>query len=74
MTDLTYAKVGGPPDDWAQLQVRDLDSGELLDGVVEVNSAEGWADLMDRSAYKPGMDHVPLVRVDGRFAIERQGQ
>lgn len=68
----TYAKVGGPPDDWAELQVRDLETGELLDRVVEVNTEEGWADLADTSAYRPGMEHTPVVRVEGRFAIERQ--
>lgn len=67
----TYARVGGPPADWYRLQVRDLDSGELVDA-VEANSAEGWAVVLRPEQYRPGMPGIPTEHVKGRFAIERQ--
>lgn len=73
--DVTYAKVGGPPDDWQQLQVRDLDSdgNNLVDGVVEVNTEEGWCEVVDRQAPRAEGEPLPTRRVTGRFVIERQG-
>jgi hypothetical protein len=59
---ITYAKVGGPPADWHKLQVRDLDTGELVEA-VEVNTEEGWTVIRVGTTTK---------RVEGRFQIERQ--
>lgn len=60
-SDITYAKVGGPPEDWSKLQVRDRATGEIVDKVVEVNSAEGWL-----------VTHGAEGRTFGKFTIERQ--
>lgn len=69
---ITYAKVGGPPDNWHEIEIIDLDSGKQLKGVVEVNTAEGWV-----IAYKDGPDGKPVIegdevvkeRIAGRFEI-----
>ena len=44
MTDmfLTYAKVGGPPDDWMDLVITETDSGAEVRRVVEVDTKAGW--------------------------------
>jgi hypothetical protein len=68
---ITHAAVGGPPDDWQSLQVRDLESGQLVDA-VEVNTEEGWAIVMSKERPKPGDAGWPKERITGRFAIERQ--
>lgn len=65
MDALTYAKVGGPPDDWAKLQVRDRKTGDLVEA-VEVNTAQGWAIIRNPDG------SLPEGRTFGRFAIERQ--
>lgn len=73
MTDqITYAKVGGPPDDWERLQVRDTESGALVDSVIEVNTEEGWALISRRDRWRPGMEDIPTEKLIGNFAIERQ--
>jgi hypothetical protein len=61
---ITYAKVGGPPQDWHKLQVRDLDSGDLV-RAVEVNTEEGWALVWKKGS-------TETERRTGRFAIEHQ--
>ena len=74
MTGITYAKVGGPPDNWAALQVRDLDSGNLVDDAVEVNAAEGWAIVHEKPLrVDPETETLATIRVEGRFSIEPQG-
>ena len=70
MPDITYAKVGGPPDNWAALQVRDLDSGDLVEA-VEVNAAEGWAIVHEKPLrIDRQTDTLATTRVEGRFSIE----
>lgn len=69
---LTYAKVGGPPDDWCGLRVLN-EQGEEIDRVVEVNAAEGW---LVRHKVKGGClvvegEHVATERIEGQFTIER---
>lgn len=75
---ITYAKVGGPPDDWCGLRVFDRDSGaEVLD-VLEANAAEGWLIRLARDeagefyAVGQGGDAEAAVeRLEGRFEIRR---
>lgn len=40
--DCAYAKVGGPPDEWWGIHVFDLDTGEEILGVIEINCEEGF--------------------------------
>jgi hypothetical protein len=66
----TYATVGGPPADWAELDVyRD---GGLVEGCVEVNTVEGWAiihkhDAHGRPVVKDGL--IEQERVEGHFSL-----
>ena len=46
-TGYVHAKQGGPPDDWATLQVINLNTGELMPFVSEVNVLEGWVKQTD---------------------------
>jgi hypothetical protein len=70
---VTYAKVDGPPTDWSRLVVIDLQTGEQLDHVIEVNAAEGWAVVHDRPfRIDPATDKLATVRVEGRFEIRRR--
>lgn len=71
MTDpITYAKAGGPPDNWLGLQVRDLDTGKVLDRVLEANTVQGW--VVEHSWGPPPASEVVRTRREGRFAIELQ--
>lgn len=66
-TKVRHAKAGGPPINWAQLQVRDLDSGALVEGVVEVWSDRG---IVHRHTGRVVAGNWEVERVRGRFAIE----
>jgi len=71
VSELTYAKVNGPPDDWDDIIVRDLASGEVLEAVIEVNTAEGWAVCYE---LPPGFNcagDLRTRRITGTFALER---
>jgi hypothetical protein len=71
---ITYAKVGGPPDDWASLQVVDLDTGEPVERVVEVNASEGWLirhKVDDTGHIETANGYIVWERLDGRFEIRR---
>lgn len=39
---ITYAVVGGPPANWIGLRIIDLETGEEVDKVVEVDTRAGW--------------------------------
>lgn len=64
---IRHAKAGGPPDNWEGLQVRDLDSGELVTDVVEVWSDRG---IVHRFTGAIAGGNFEIERVRGRFAIE----
>lgn len=74
---ITYAKAGGPPDDWQGLRVLDLETGDEVDRVEEVNAAEGW--LIRAKLNAEGMvysdpdrpDEIARERLTGRFALIR---
>jgi hypothetical protein len=75
----TYAKVNGPPADWQQLRITDLATGLEVEGVVEVNTAEGWLlrHVTDHKGHPilagEGDDRrIQVERVEGRFAISYQ--
>lgn len=71
--EITYAKVGGPPDDWANLIVTDLDTGKEAGRVIEVNTVEGWIKRWPDSI-PAGLRHRdwPVETIQGRFSITRR--
>lgn len=75
MEAITYAVVDGPPDDWRGLKIFDLDTGQEVDQVVEVNVAEGWMiryrkDENGRIFIDPDQpDEAAKERIEGRFEI-----
>lgn len=77
MTELSYAKVGGPPARWQKLKIIDLDTGLEVSKVVEVNTTEGWLiryreDAEGRPFIDPEKpDQAARERVEGRFQIVR---
>ena len=62
-TDLTFAKVGGPPDDWVHIVVVDLDKNQRIMNATMVRI---W-NLED------GRGKVSLIGDDGGIT-ERQGR
>lgn len=61
----SYAKVGGPPEFWMWVKVRDLDTGEFVDDVTEVNCHEGWLiRFIDP-------EHSQTEKVLGRYEVVR---
>ncbi len=77
---ITYAKVDGPPDDWFDLRIIDLDTGLELKDVVEVNAAKGWLIRATRNEagelYVVGSGEgaeIARERIGGRFEIRRPG-
>lgn len=59
--ELTYAKVGGPPEEWMGLKVLDVTTGQELRDVLEVNTVEGWCVTLQRDA----RDHLVVAWIDG---------
>lgn len=49
--EIRYAKVDGPPPDWVGLRIFDVDTGEEIMEVVEVDCDDGWL-----IRFKPGSD------------------
>lgn len=39
---ITYSKVGGPPVNWHNLKVIDLDTGKEITNVIEVDCEKEW--------------------------------
>lgn len=71
-----YAKVGGPPDVWNRLLITDLETGEQVDNVVEVNADEGWVivNAVDENGDfilvgEGDEQEVRQDRIEGRFEI-----
>lgn len=77
MSQITYAKAGGPPTYWRGLKVFDLETGQEVTKVVEVNAAEGWLfrlrederGRMFEDPDNPG--HAAQERLSGHFKIVR---
>lgn len=71
---ITYAKAGGPPDDWHDLRIIHADGTDDT-YVVEANSAEGWLIRYRRDGTgKPIVENGELLteRLDCAFTIERK--
>lgn len=75
---ITYAKAGIEPLDWYDFDVIDLDTGQRVLDVNEVNTAEGWLVSYRRNGEgtyyvdpeKP--DQIAKRRVVGRFELRRR--
>ena len=69
---LTYAKAGGPPDNWVNLEVLGPDGVTQMRDVIEVDAKEGWCIRLARG---PGgkllVKDGALVpeRIEGEFVI-----
>lgn len=73
----TYAKSGGPPDNWSELFVLDLDTGaEYAGHVIEVDTKAGWvkvARLDRRKRVMLDTSGNPLTDlIHGSFRLERR--
>jgi hypothetical protein len=76
---LTYAKAGGPPDNWRGITVIDLETEQPVEAVVEVDTLAGFVikhaldaagnGVIDWNA--PGGPAIILERIEGRFEIRR---
>lgn len=72
MSELRYACVGGPPDDWTNLKVVNEATGLEVQRCVEVDCDKGFARV-----YRERLTHEPLREIPatlilyGRFRIER---
>jgi len=71
---VTYARAGGPPDDWQGLRVFKVKTGEEVLEVVEVSTKDNWLKRLvtDREG-KPIVKNGELVveRIRGLFEIRR---
>lgn len=66
----TYARAGGPPDNWQELTIWDRATGLEVEWVVEVNAAEGWAIVYETPGRDdPETNTLARKRISGDFEI-----
>lgn len=59
--EITYARAGGPPKNWREIEVVHVPSGQLLEGVIEVNTAQGYLRrFSDDAEPSAGLAHLPV--------------
>lgn len=71
---ITFAKVGGPPAFWYEVEVVDLASLTFLEEVSEVDTLAGYVMVPDRlpdGRVRAPFGVVAHRRIEGRFAIVR---
>lgn len=73
----TYAKAGGPPDDWTEMQVFNVETGLLVPDVYEVNTVEGWVEVYPRdergrSVLSSDGRMAMTERIPGNFRLQRR--
>lgn len=74
MGQITYARVGGPPDCWRGLRVFNRATGLEVVEVVEVDTVEGYLirnkrDLRGALVINAAGDAVEQERITGDFEI-----
>lgn len=70
--DDTFAKVGGPPDYWNELDVIDCDTGEKVKDVVTVDCLKGFAFIIDHEeTERRNIGVVQYRKITGNFRLER---
>lgn len=74
--EITFAKVGGPPDDWANLRIIDLATNEeFIGSAIEIDTKAGYV-----IAYRMDANGNPMhergkaltVKINGRYRLERR--
>lgn len=63
---VTYSVFGGPPDDWRGLRVYDLETGNEVGEVLEVNVTEGWL-----VRYARNVEGSLMLDFDGDLVTEK---
>lgn len=69
---ILYAKAGGPPRNWSDLDVVDLETRSVIGDVIECDARNGWLIRFDRGPdgrFRREGSCAARVRVEGRFAI-----
>lgn len=71
----TFAKSGGPPDDWRRCRVFDADTGAEVRDVVEVDTQIGYLLKFERNeqgrlVLTPDRRAVRVIHLTGNFRIE----
>lgn len=75
MKEITYAKTGGPPDNWKGLRVLDCHGNEIKN-VVEVNTLMGWVKRIavgDDGNPRTSGDELVIEELTGQFTIVEDG-
>lgn len=75
--EITFAKVGGPPADWARLDVIDAATGQIVDAdVIECDTVKGYIIALKRDADGNLIvgkdDKIETVRIEGRYQLRRR--
>ena len=75
MVEIGYAIVGGPPAEWFKCKVFDVETGEEINDVIEVNAVDGWCLKYKRGANgelidDDANDRLATERLVGKFRIE----
>jgi len=73
--EITYAKVGGPPDCWSDLRIFDCLNGAEVKGVIEIDTEAGWLERFKRGldgqlVRNADRDGYEVERIEGEFRIE----
>ncbi len=72
---ITYAKVDGPPPEWRDLRIIDLETQREMTLVIEIDTQAGWLRRYQRDERGriaiDGRREAIIERVTGRFRIER---
>lgn len=75
MSGLTYAKAGVTPFNWWDILVIDLDTGQELHDVLEVDTAAGWAERYKKDEKGRLRHHNGVAeteRVEGRYELREK--
>ncbi len=74
--ELTFAKVGGPPEDWKDLRIIDLSTGQdFVGSAIEIDTRAGYVITckVDENGNPIEVDGVKqTVKIHGRYKLERR--
>lgn len=74
---MTYVKFGGPPEDWKNISVIHLPSGQQMRYVLEANAEEGWVrrhkqDAAGNLVHMPNQDAIEVEVVHCKLKLVRR--